>query len=246
MGLAPRPLQAVLFDYGDTLVQLRVNEGTLVASERVLLDALPAPSVPLDEFHRTMLEGLRGEYERTAADLREVHYLSLLASVLAGFGVRPAGDDLHRAVRAQIMSWNAVRHLHPAAHEVVDALRARGLRVGYVSNTLDPPEILADVIREEGMAERADAIVLSSRVGYRKPSPRIYREALRQVGAEGERTLFVGDRVLEDVIGPSREGMATCLATWFRRDQGDHAQADAVAADLPEIVGVVDRLRSRG
>jgi putative hydrolase of the HAD superfamily len=149
-------------------------------------------------------------------------------------------------VRAQIMSWNAARHLHPRAHEVVDELRSRGLRVGYVSNTLDPPEVLLEVMRDEGMAERADAIVLSSGVGYRKPSPRIYREALRLTGSGGERTLFVGDRVLEDVIGPSREGMATCLATWFRSDEGDHSRADAVAADLPDVVGVVDRLRSGG
>ena len=244
MGVAPRPLEAVLFDYGDTLVQLTDVPETLLRSERVLLDALPAPSVPVEEFHGAVGDRLREEYERTAGDLEEVDYSAALRSVLGGFGVAPAEDDLRRAVRAQIMSWNAARHLHPRAHEVVDDLRSRGLRVGYVSNTLDPPEVLLDVMRGEGMAERADAIVLSSGVGYRKPSPRIYREALRRVGAEGERALFVGDRVLEDVIGPSREGMTTCLATWFRREGGDHSLAGAVAGDLTEVHALVDRLRT--
>ncbi|MGN6380158.1 MAG: HAD family hydrolase [Gaiellales bacterium] len=236
-------LEAVLFDYGDTLVGFENAEATFVASQRVFLEALPAPRVELEAFHERVTELLRAEYERTAEDFREVDYASVVRAALAERGVDPPDDELRAAIVAQIQAWNPARKLHPAAHEVVDELRSRGLRVGYVSNTFDPPEVLLEVIRDEGMADRADAIVLSSQVGYRKPSPVIYRDALERVGSEGPATLFVGDRVLEDVIGPSREGMATCLATWFRTDGGDHALADAVAGDLPEVLGVVDRLR---
>jgi putative hydrolase of the HAD superfamily len=143
-------------------------------------------------------------------------------------------------MRAQILSWNSVRHVHPDAYELLDALRARGLRIGYVSNTYDPPEILREVIRDEGMEKRADAIVLSSELGFRKPSPRIYQAALREVDAPAAATLFVGDRVLEDVVGPAREGMRTCLATWFRSDDGDHALAGSVAEEPLQVLQVVD------
>lgn len=240
----PAPLAGVLFDYGDTLVGFEDPEGTLVASERVLLDALPAPGIALEPFHEALMARMREEYERTSTDYREVDYPAVLRGLLAEHGVRPAEDQLSAAVRAQILHWNPARRLHPAAHEVLDGLRASGLRVGYVSNTFDPPEMLLDVIRSEGMFDRADAIVLSSQVGYRKPSPVIYREALARLGTAGPATLFVGDRVLEDVIGPSREGMTTCLATWFRRDGGDHSLAGAVAGDLTEVPALVDRLRT--
>jgi putative hydrolase of the HAD superfamily len=240
------PLAGVLFDYGDTLVGLDNAESMLVASERVLLDALPAPGVALEPFHERLMQRLGEEYERTSADYREVDYPAVLRGVLAEQAVDPTAGQLAAAVRAQVLAWNPARRLHPAAHEVLDRLRASGLRVGYVSNTLDPPQVLLDVIRSEGMFDRADAIVLSSEVGYRKPSPVIYRQALARLGTAGRQTLFVGDRVLEDVIGPSREGMATCLATWFRRDSGDHSLAGAVAGDLTEVPALVDRLRDGG
>ena len=238
-------LEAVLFDYGDTLVAFENAEATFLASQRVFLGALPAPGVELEPFHDRVTELLRAEFERTAADYREVDYAGLVRTALAERGVDPPAEDLRAAIVAQIQAWNPARKLHPKAHEVLDELRAGGLRVGYVSNTFDPPEVLLEVIRSEGMLERAEAVVLSSEVGYRKPSPVIYKEALRRMGSAGPSTLFVGDRVLEDVIGPGREGMSTCLATWFRSDGGDHALADAVADDLPEVLGVVDRLRSR-
>lgn len=237
-------LEAVLFDYGDTLVGFENAEATFLASQRVFLDALPAPGVELEPFHQRVTELLRAEYERTAADFREIDYASVVRGALAERGVVPPDDDVRAAIVAQIHAWNPARKLHPMAHEVLDQLRAAGFRVGYVSNTFDPPDVLLGVIRSEGMLERADAVVLSSEVGYRKPSPVIYKEALRRLDAAGPSTLFVGDRVLEDVIGPRREGMSTCLATWFRSDGGDHAEADAVADDLPDVLRVVDRLRS--
>src|SRR4029077_8881279 len=40
-------LAAVLFDYGHTLVDIRWQESTLVDGERIFLEALPAPGVPL-------------------------------------------------------------------------------------------------------------------------------------------------------------------------------------------------------
>jgi putative hydrolase of the HAD superfamily len=232
-------LAAVLFDYGHTLVDIRWRESTLVDGERIFLEALPAPGVPLEEFHEETVTLLR-EAEAAVVDHVEVDYPALVRRALARFGVTPAAADLAAAMRAQILSWNSVRHVHPDAYELLDALRARGLRIGYVSNTYDPPEILREVIRDEGMEERADAIVLSSELGFRKPSPRIYQAALREVDAPAAATLFVGDRVLEDVVGPAREGMYTCLATWFRSDDGDHALAGSVAEEPLQVLQVVD------
>jgi putative hydrolase of the HAD superfamily len=232
-------LAAVLFDYGHTLVDIRWRESTLVDGERIFLEALPAPGVPLEEFHAETVTLLR-KAEAAVVDHVEVDYAALVRRALARFGVTPAAADLAAAMRAQILSWNSVRHVHPDAYELLDALRARGLRIGYVSNTYDPPEILREVIRDEGMEKRADAIVLSSELGFRKPSPRIYQAALREVDAPPAATLFVGDRVLEDVVGPAREGMRTCLATWFRSDDGDHALAGSVAEEPLQVLQVVD------
>ena len=99
-------------------------------------------------------------------------------------------------------------------------MRGMGLKIGYVSNTLDPPHILLEVMEDEHMLTRADAIVLSSELGYRKPSPLIYQAATQALELDPARTLFVGDRVLEDVVGPKRAGMTAVLAEWFRDRRG--------------------------
>jgi putative hydrolase of the HAD superfamily len=236
-------LAAVLFDYGHTLVDIRWQESTMIEGERVFLEALPAPTVPLEEFHEETVRLLR-EAEAAVVDHLELDYPALVRQALMRFGVAPPPADLLAAMRAQILSWNSVRHVHPDAYELLDTLRARGLRIGYVSNTYDPPQILREVIRDERMEERADAIVLSSELGYRKPSPRIYQAALREVDVPAAATLFVGDRVLEDVVGPAREGMRTCLATWFRSDEGDHALAGSVARAPLEVLDVVGEGRA--
>ena len=117
--------------------------------------------------------------------------------------------------------------LHPQAHELLDILRGMGLKsrvcVQHARPAPDPAR--GDGRRGHG-ARRADAIVLSSELGYRKPSPLIYRAATEALDLDPARTLFVGDRVLEDVVGPKRAGMTAVLAEWFRDDEGDHRLAD--------------------
>ena len=164
-------------------------------------------------------------------------------AALARQAMHPADAALARAMYAQIRAWDSVRFLHPQAHELLDTLRGMGLRVGYVSNTLDPPWILREVMDAEGMVSRADAIVLSSELGYRKPSPRIYRAATAALGLDPAHTLFVGDRVLEDVVGPQREGMTAVLAEWFRVDEGDHGLADHRARELMDVLEIVNTAR---
>ncbi len=114
--------------------------------------------------------------------------------------------------------------------------------IGIVSNTFDPPDLLHADLAAEGVTERVDAVVFSSEIGRRKPAPEIYRAALDAVGVEPANALFVGDRVREDVQGPAALGMRTCLVTYFRVDDGDHALADHVAAAPMEVLATVDRI----
>ena len=55
------------------------------------------------------------------------------------------------------------------ASSLVEALRARGLKLGLVSNAIDPPALLHRDLAQMGVAERLDYAVFSSEVGWRKP-----------------------------------------------------------------------------
>jgi putative hydrolase of the HAD superfamily len=122
--------------------------------------------------------------------------------------------------------------LFPEVHDVLLALRDRGLRLAVCSNwDWDLDRHLHDA----GIADLLDARVSSAWVGARKPHPRIYERALAEVGAEAGEALFVGDNWAADVEGPVALGMRAAHV-WRHDETPDW---------LPEVPpdGTVTRVR---
>ena len=66
-----------------------------------------------------------------------------------------------------------------------------------------------------GLEQIAPFIIVSCEVGYEKPDPRIFRDALEATGLTAPgRVMFVGDNPVADIDGAKRFGM---LAAWIRR-----------------------------
>ena len=238
-------LEAVLFDYGDTLLEFRLDDELWLGAMRDMLAAAGGPPERAAD--------LRGEIERRVTELTadpddhaELIYEEVVAGALAAVGTSPGPELLRTAIEAQHRGWLGARRLHPKAHWLLQEVRARGLRIGIVSNTFDPPDLLHSDLVSDGVAERVDAIVFSSELGLRKPAPEIYRAALDALDVEPANALFVGDRVREDVQGPAALGMRTCLVTYFRVDGGDHGLADAVAESPADVLATVDTIMAAG
>jgi len=234
-------LDAVLFDYGHTLLDFQFDEDLWLGSLRDMLVAAGASPERAPELRDELLRRFT-ELSADPDDHAELVYAEVVADALAACGSSPGPDLVRAAIEAEHRGWAAARHLHPDAHELLEAVRARGLRIGIVSNTFDPPDLLHADLASDGVAERVDAIVFSSELGLRKPAPEIYMSVLDRLGVEPARALFVGDRVREDVEGPAALGMRTCLVTYFRVDGGDHGLADTVASSPADILAAVDRI----
>jgi HAD superfamily hydrolase (TIGR01509 family) len=126
---------------------------------------------------------------------------------------------------------------------LLDALRARGLRLGLVSNAFDPGWLVRRDLAAWGLTERLDVVVLSSEVGKRKPHPAPFERALGALEVAPGQALFVGDSLYHDVKGAGEIGMATAQALWFRADDDPRGrEPDHLAfapADVLEIVDAV-------
>lgn len=126
-------------------------------------------------------------------------------------------------------SWE----VYPDVPDALAALRARGLRLGVISNW-DPR--LPDVLDGLGLTPSLDAVVYSSAIGAEKPDRRIFESALRSLGgiAVGE-ALHVGDGRLEDVEGAQAVGMHALHLTRGRRagDLQSLAQLPGLLAGIP-------------
>ena len=233
-------LEAVLFDWGDTLMRWEWQPELLDAGHAAGLRALGREplSALTTHFRDAYLPLL---YQPGV--LEEVEYPGLVRRLLAESGIEVSGDELELFLEAEHAAWQPARQLASTTHALLETLHERGLKVGLVSNALDPPRLLHRDLEQLGVAERLDVAVFSSEVGWRKPHPAIFERALEAVGVEPPAALFVGDTLATDVAGATALGIPTCQAVWFRADEDANApEPDFRAFTQMDVLTVVRRL----
>ena len=231
-------LEAVLFDGGDTLVGWAWDDRLLGAGHDAGLRALgrePSPELTA-RFRAGYLPLLEGREE-----LDEVDYPALIRRLLGEFGIEPSAGELDRFLAAEHEAWAPARRVGDGMLELLDALRARGLRLGLVSNSFDPGWLVRVDLAAWGLAHRLDAVVLSSEVGKRKPHPEPFERALGALGVDPGQALFVGDSRYHDVKGAGELGMTTVQAVWFRADDDPRGrEPDHLATAPASVLEIVD------
>ncbi len=231
-------LDAVLFDGGDTLVGWVWDERLLGAGHEAGLRALgrkPSPELTA-RFRAGYLPLLVGREE-----LDEVDYPALMRRLLGELGIEPSNEELDRFLAAEHEAWAPSRSLAPGTLPLLDALRARGLRLGLVSNSFDPGWLVRRDLAAWSLAERLDVVVLSSEVGKRKPHPEPFERALSALEVAPGRALFVGDSRYHDVKGAGEVGMTTAQALWFRADDDPRGrEPDHLVHDPADVLEIVD------
>ncbi len=236
-------LEAVLFDWGHTLMDFAWDDELLEAGHRAGLVEIgrPPESAPL-LTERWRSEAVLSDWEAP----EEVEYAPLVRVMLAEIGLDVDDDELDRFLVAEHRAWEPARRLSGTAHGLLDTLHERGLKLGLVSNAMDPPWLLHRDLQEQGIAERLDAVVFSSEVGIRKPGEAIFRRALDELGVAAERSLFVGDRLRQDVAGAAALGMRTVQAMWYRVEEDeDGVEPDFRAFSPLDVLTAVRRLCGR-
>jgi putative hydrolase of the HAD superfamily len=233
-------LEAVLFDWGHTLMDFVWEDDLVEAGVRAGLAAIGGP----EDAAPSLTERYRGEAKLSDWEvLEEVEYEPLVREMLAYVGVDVDDAQLQRYLLAEHQAWAPARRLASMSHALLDALKERGLKTGLVSNAWDPRWLLLRDLEEQGLAERLDTIVFSSDIGFRKPRPEIFERALGELGVEPDRVLFVGDRLDADVRGARDLGMKTVQALWFRADEPvDGVEADFEAFTQVDVLNIVRRL----
>ena len=108
--------------------------------------------------------------------------------VHADYAVRHVETDenlLGRAFREALTPYREMAKL-------VRDLRAKGLKVAILSNTIEPH---ARANRAAGVYDGFDHVLLSHEIGLRKQDPLIYWKALQVLGVKPEAVIFIDDTV---------------------------------------------------
>jgi HAD superfamily hydrolase (TIGR01509 family) len=182
--------RAVFFDLGNTLLQPVGRSARRMLGERLGLtekDVRRAGRLIMTRPHRTP-EALAAELSKVLSTRDPGHVLGAV-----------------RAVWREQMDRVA---LHPDAIELLDRLKAAAFCLGLLSNLWEP--VIASIESSfPGLMRRFDHLLLSCRLGVKKPSPAIFNAAITAAGMPPGCCWMVGDSYELDLEPAMKAGMRT-------------------------------------
>lgn len=122
--------------------------------------------------------------------------------------------------------------------ELISAAKARGLKIGLVSNSPFPGDWHRKEMDRFGLLSLFDYTVFSSEFGRRKPHGSIFTECLGKLGIDAGDAVHVGDRPAEDVLGAQSVGAAAVLIRRPDRELSDGINPDYIVDKLKDILNL--------
>jgi len=193
-------VKAIFFDVGNTLLFPNRERIHAPLTKRGIL---PDADLLRDLECRTknQFDGMMTTNGSTDHSFWWLFYSQLLSEI--GLHDNAIRDQLVASIRNS-GNWDTIR---PGTAE---QLRDIGKRcpIAVISNADGRIE---DVLRRCGIAHCFRTITDSGLVGYEKPHPEIFRQALKSMNAAPEESLYVGDVYSVDYLGATGAGMQAVL-----------------------------------
>ena len=232
-------VRGVLFDAGNTLIQVRDSVGAVYAAVARRSGVAADPAL-LDARFQAAFARRRGSFltgvSRPHSPWREkAWWRGLVAEVFPEpevFG--PGNEGFGVFFEALYREFEKPDHwqLFPDVVPCLETLARWDIPVAVVSNW---DSRLHSVLRGLGIAETLQFVLTSAEFGAEKPDPTIFREAIDRLGLAPEQVLHVGDSLEDDVHGARAAGLQ---AAWLRRGApGDCPDGVACWGDLGELAG---------
>jgi putative hydrolase of the HAD superfamily len=245
MAIDISTVRAVVFDYGNTLVEFGRDKIRLY--DRALADVLARLYGPPD-FEALVAIRDRDRmapYSGDPPEYRENRMPEITAALIrALYGRPPEPEELDEVLRVRYEAFLEIVETADESRGLLERLRGR-YRLGLLSNYPDGAAIRAS-LEKVRLAEYFQSVVVSGDIGYCKPHPLPFSRSAAELGVAPGETVFVGDNWLADVQGAKRAGMqAVQFMQWqshevFERAPG-HREPDAVAASAAELQTILLR-----
>ena len=245
-------LETILFDLGDTLLhfgrtdlEATFRKGVNSAYEYVKGLGQPVPS--LARYYRMHRWLIRVCVLYSRFRHRDFNALNALT-----WGAKRLGQEL-TPEQIDELCWCYYHHLadqariEPKVADSLDELRAKGLKLGIISNTMIPGSSLDRHLAQCGLLEFFPMRIYSCEQGIRKPHRDIFRIALDRLGVRPEAAMYVGDRGWHDVFGANRVGLISVLIhnevqnRWW----GHLFRPRHTIESIADLVPLVDRIPGR-
>jgi HAD superfamily hydrolase (TIGR01549 family) len=163
------------------------------------------------EFHG-LFEEAKADYRRLANEtLKEWDVVEAIGVLLERIELNGTNGFREEVFDAYYQPVDRLLYVYPDTVATLTHLQSRGHVIGLISNTVFPERAHHGELRRFGIEPFLKFGIFSSTFGVRKPHPDIFRHACDLAGYAPEHCLYVGDRYVEDVVGPTGIGMSAIL-----------------------------------
>lgn len=163
-------------------------------------------------------------------------------AALAAAGGRALPDDLAVRIGDRFTSYREEQmFVFPGAHEAIDELKARGVKLALVTN--GAADMQRAKIERFALAHRFDHIQIEGEHGFGKPEERAYLHAMQALGVGPADTWMVGDNLEWEIVAPQKLGI---YAIWIDvhgdgLPEGSTVRPDRIIRSLTELVPNVSK-----
>lgn len=236
------PVKAILFDWGDTLIQTVQFDYDACLSrlhESLQHDEI---AVPFQEFKQLYFQTRDRLYKETEESLEEPSFLLRISETLKHFGYTLKETDKRIVGAADAFAEAFVDQTTMKDHvpTVLEQLHHK-YKLGVISNFALPPGV-KKTLKRFNLTKFFDVILISGEVGWRKPSPKIFQKALESLKVDASESVFVGDSPVSDVEGAQKIGMKTVLIRKSLTVEKETGNPDAVISELDQLPTVLESL----
>jgi putative hydrolase of the HAD superfamily len=226
-------VEAVIFDWGGTLTPWHTVDHDALWREVCALHF----AEELAERSAAAIRAAEWELWRVA---ERDHRSATMDHVFERAGLAPTAAFL----ASYALAWEPHTLTDPDVPELFRRLRAAGVKIGVLSNTMWPRSMHEQVFIRDGVLELIDGAVYSSEIEWTKPHPEAFRAAMAAVGVtDPAACVFVGDRPYDDVFGAKRAGMRAVLVPNSDVPAWPEAEPDAVIGRLADLAPLIDAWR---
>jgi len=240
-------IQAVFFDMGGTIDTYGFTRELRLERTSGIQERLLTAGIDLELCNEKL-------YEVVSAGLARYHSWSLESEeelppacvwgdfVLAGYSFdRQALDAIAEDLMCYIETCYYERKMRPEVPAALEAIKKMGLKIGLISNVNSRAQVPTN-LAEYRLERYFDPVVLSSEYGRRKPDPAIFHHAARLAMVPTSHCVFVGDRIVRDVLGARRAGfgLAVQIKHGFKHGESDEGPApDYVIENMTELLDIL-------
>jgi len=177
--------------------------------------------------------------ESRGDDKFELDLIDMTTRTLSDMGINLTDGFPEKFIAAYYRPIGDQITLFPYAGEILKKIKDAGMKIGLVSNTIFPADFHRNEMKSFGIYKYFDFTIFSSEEKIRKPGKEIYQKALRLGKAEPKDTIFIGDRLVEDVGGPQSVGIKAVLKYIEGRDYSADIEPLGTIRDLQELENII-------